>query len=255
MSTGISTLLSQIAERCEPRVAWCSCDERLEGPELLFWRTSPRHSARASPASARACDPHRQPFHQIAALTNEVMETSAEDTLLIVDDVQELPSPTAQALGALIGAMPPSVSLAIATRGPAPFPRRSFGGRRLLVLGDDDLALGDAEAVQLLREIGAGLQGSDISRILDQSEGWVTGVILGAQSPARSGARRGRESTEVFGYFADELLDRQTPAVSDFLLRAGVVRFTPALAAAVVGNDEAPSSSSAWSMGTSSAPR
>lgn len=237
---GKSTLLSQVAERCEQPVAWCSCDERLEGPELLLAHIAAA-LGKGIAGFGTGLELTGRPFDQVAALANEVAQTIDDDTLLVVDDVQELQPPTARALGALVAAMPHNVSLAIATRGALPFPRRSFGARRLLVLGEDDLALDDEEAMQLLREIGADLQASDARRIVEQSEGWVTGVILGAQSPARSVAWRGRENAEVFGYFADELLDRQPPEVRDFLLRTGVVdRFSPALAAAITGNDEAP---------------
>jgi DNA-binding SARP family transcriptional activator len=237
---GKSTLLTQLVARCGRRVAWCSCDERLETPELLFAHVAAGLGDGIAGFGARLSLAGSPP-DQVAALTNEVVETVADEIVLVVDDAHELPPPTAEALGVMMSAMPPSVALAIATRGPLPFPRRSFGTRRLVVLGEDDLALGDAEAVELLRAIGADIAGDDARRIVEQSEGWVTGVILGAQSPARPGPRRGGEAPEVFGYFADELLDRQTPDVRDFLLHTGVVdRFCPALAAAITRNDEAP---------------
>src|SRR6185437_9908439 len=93
------------------------------------------------------------PVDQVAALSNEVVETITDDFVIVLDDAHTLGESTAaEALGLLVKDLPPNAHLAVASRRKLPFPR--LGGGSACGLDEDALALSREESALLLRSLG-----------------------------------------------------------------------------------------------------
>lgn len=229
---GKTTLLRLVADRIDWPWVWCSCDERLSDGALLlrhleagFAKSYPGFGARlGADASAR---------EQVDEFCNEVVETVGEDVLVVLDDVHLLPDAAIGVVDALVRDLPAVAHLMLAGREPMPIGLGRLRPGNLVQLGELDLAFSEEESAILLQSVGSGLEPEEISRLHGEVEGWPAGLIMAAQSG--SGAAGGG-----FEYLAEEILLRQPEDLQEFLLSSSVLdRFTPSLAAAVTGRDDA----------------
>jgi DNA-binding SARP family transcriptional activator/tetratricopeptide (TPR) repeat protein len=108
-------------------------------------------------------------------------------------------------------------------------------------VGERRLALSEHESVELLRFANPVLADASVADLSRRCEGWLAGLLLAAQAggvvPDRVELGRGGPHA---GYLVEEVLGHQDPRVQEFLLRTSVLeRFTPRIAAAVAGCDDA----------------
>ncbi|MCB0153614.1 MAG: tetratricopeptide repeat protein, partial [Anaerolineae bacterium] len=222
-----------------PQVAWLSLDEGDNDPaRFLRYVVAALQTIQPGLGEAALAMLRGQPQNDVervkAALTtllNEVASLS-NPLVLVLDDyhlIQHLP--THELLAFLPEHLPPAFHLLIAgrTEPPLPLARLRVQGR-LLELGSTDLRFTATEAATLLNQImGLDLSPTDLATLERRTEGWVAGLQLAALSmrdrhdvsafiASFSGSHR-----YVIDYLAEEVLNRQTPAIQQFLLQTSIL--------------------------------
>ncbi len=232
---GKTTLLTQAIARVEQPSVWCSCDERLTHPALLVAYLA-AGIERAFPGFGADLHLKGSPEAQVIALSNEIVTTIPEDFILALDDVHLLPPQTAATVILLLADLPVNVHVAATSRAPLPATNGRARSGRVLTIGVDDLALSDVEAAELVRRSGRPINDAALTELHRVTEGWMTGVLLAAQSQQTMDQGRGGH----FDYLAHEVFEAQDRDLREFLLDTAVLgRFTPAVAAAVTARDDA----------------
>ena len=101
--------------------------------------------------------------------------------------------------------------------------------QELVELREADLSFSAEETHAILSGFGLGLSEGDLAAVYRRSEGSVAGLQMAAisikQSPDASSAASRVELNRhsVAGFFLDEVLYRQPPAVVDFMLATSVL--------------------------------
>lgn len=229
--------------------AWVSLDERDNDP-VTFWtyvvaalRTALGRDFGVG--SSTLLQSSQAPIDAvIATLLNELV-TVHTDVILVLDDYQVISTPEIhESIALLLERLPPGMRVVIATRADPPLPlgRLRVGGRLVEVRASDLRFTADETAAYLERAAGATLSAGDVAALADRTEGWVAALQLAALS------MRGRDDISSFiaefagddryivDYLAEEVLDRQTDDVRQFLLRTSILdRLNGSLCDAVTG--------------------
>ena len=202
---GKTVLLREWAERDRRPFAWVVVDER------------DNHGARLSA--------------KVAYALATVQADGAEDPLvLVLDDLHLLHrAPALASLNAIVGNLPPEVTLALASRSRIALPIARLREQRLVTeLGPRDLAMTRSEAALLLRLAGVELEPEAVETLLRRTEGWPAGLSLAALAlgerpgPAAPG-RFGGEDRLVADYLRDEVLGDLPAEQLDFVTRTSVL--------------------------------
>ncbi len=232
---GKTELRAQALARVEVPAIWCSCDARMTDSATLLAHLAEGISG-SFPGFGAHLDLRDNLDAQVAALSNEVAETISEDFILALDDIHTLPTAPGEALGALVRDLPPFVHLAMAGRAPLPFAPRGPRVGRVLEVGEREMALGREEAHELLSGAGPARL---IDELYDTTEGWVTGLILGAQVGVTRSRGGSLQAEGLFDYLAEEVLAGQPRELAEFLEATAVLdRFTPEVAGALSGRSD-----------------
>jgi LuxR family transcriptional regulator, maltose regulon positive regulatory protein len=235
---GKSTAVAQALKETRHPGAWLSCDERIGGAPDLLAHVMAAVASRIPGFGSRLTLDGGVPA-QVAAVCNELLATLPDDLVLVLDDVHLLDPEATSALEGLLRDAPPAAHFVVVGRGPLRFPLGKLRAGRLTAITDADLTLGADEVAALWRAGGGGDDDGVIERVFTRTEGWVTGVLLAAQSGDVDFARD-RNTDQLFGYLAEEVLAVQRPEVQDFLLHTAVLeRFSPSLAQRLTGQPTA----------------
>ena len=231
---GKSTVVAQALGANPLMDVWVSCDERLGGSPDLLAHIAAGIETRVPGFGTRLAF-EGPPIHQVESLCNELVATTPDDLVLVLDDVHLLDAEATESVAQLVRDLPPSVHLVLVGRAPLPFPLGKLRAGQLLAVTEADLALTEEELAALWK-VGGGADDSEtLSRVRERTEGWVTGVILAAQA-GDAGFQRRADSGQLFEYLAEEVLVAQRREVQDFLLQTAVLeRFSPKLARAATG--------------------
>ena len=174
---------------------------------------------------------------------------AARPVVLVLDDFHLVTHPpTLRELDELLPRLPPTVHLVVASRSDPPLSveRLRVAGAQLQVRASD-LAFTSGEVQRLVSRAGVvGLDADDIGLLLTRTEGWVAGIRLallsmrGSNDSSAVVERLTQDDSPVAAYLVEQVLERLEPGLRQFVLDTSVVeRFTPALAAAVTGRDDA----------------
>jgi ATP/maltotriose-dependent transcriptional regulator MalT len=148
----------------------------------------------------------------------------------------------------LLEHLPPQLSLVIVTRADPPLPLASLrADGDLLEVRAADLRFTADEAVEYLNgAMELTLTTADVDVLEARTEGWIAALQLAALSmqgrddPGSFISEFAGDDRFILDYLADEVLDRQTARVRDFLLDTSLLsRLTGSLCAAVTGQDDA----------------
>jgi len=169
----------------------------------------------------------------------EAMGAVGEPFVLVLDDVHHL-NPSRAALGlmdAMLEAMPVDASLIAAGREVLEVSLAKLMAQESLAgMGPQDLSLTEEELRALAAQRGASaLSDRDFLRILEDTRGWLAGVLL-------SGVLQGRKTAGpidpmrplVHDYLASVVLNRQPEVLRSFLLDSSVLPFMTAEASDIV---------------------
>lgn len=180
----------------------------------------------------------------IAHLVN-VLAEAPDDFVLILDDYHVLTHPLVHAaLALLIQRLPPQAHVLIASRVAPPLPLAQFRVRgQLHEVRADDLRFTLDEAESLFQQqLGQPPSAEWLHALHARTEGWAAGLHLAAlalqAAPPGEAALRAFTGSHrhVVDYFAEQVLEQQTPEAQTFLLETAVLqRLTAGLCEAVTG--------------------
>lgn len=247
---GKTTLLSEwIANKnLHARIAWVSLDKGDNDP-VLFWSYVISAVQSVDPdlgvdVLATLQSPQPPPIDSLLTdLINEIAVAS-RPVILIFDDFHLITAQINEQVALLLDNLPPHVHLVISSRADPPWTLAQLRARgEILELRAEDLRFTQQEVSSFLNEtMDLGLSVENISALDTRTEGWIAGLRLAAIS------MRGRDASAfinafsgshrfVLDYLVEEVLDRQTEEVREFLLRTSILdRLTPTLCDAVTKN-------------------
>ncbi|MDQ2713838.1 MAG: LuxR C-terminal-related transcriptional regulator, partial [Chloroflexota bacterium] len=181
----------------------------------------------------------------LTALIN-ALATMPQDVALVLDDYHVITTPTIhEALGFLLGHLPPRMHLIIISRSEPPLPLAHLRAQgQLTELHAADLRFTDAEVAVFLNQVmGLALSSSEIAALEARTEGWVAGLQLAALAMQGRADRQDFISAftgshrYVVEYLAAEVFQRQPAHIQNFLLSTAILeRFTGSLCDAVTGH-------------------
>jgi LuxR family maltose regulon positive regulatory protein len=236
---GKSTLLSDWLASCAIPVAWLSLEPQDNEPARFLSYLL---------AALQSYDPHlgtiRQVLHHplqpppmetvLTLLINDLIgrAPAQEHAVLVLDNFQVVTLESIHdALTFLLEHLPPQVHLVLATREDPPLPLAQLRGRDdLLEIRASDLRFTQEEATTFLVEtMGLPLSTQESALLHARTEGWITGLQLAAFS------LQGRDDPESFitafsgshhyvvDYLLEEVLNRQSEVIQDFLLQTCIL--------------------------------
>ena len=179
-------------------------------------------------SSFGARDPHR-----LARLLAEELRELGEVVPIFLDNYHRLPPecPVDQLISQVLREAGDELHLVVATRGAAPgaATRLLAEGRALKVAGED-LSLRTDQLEQILKDRRVDLDSADRARLLAQTSGWATGVLLAARVIAEGRAGETSRFVEelsthpdLFAYVASELLSGESDETIGVLENAALL--------------------------------
>jgi LuxR family maltose regulon positive regulatory protein len=236
---GKTTLLAQWAKKDARPVGWVTVDPRDNDP-IVFLRHLGAALHGAGVARPSDLEPLRAPRSSIwcAAVPRlaSALAAASEPLLLILDDAHHLCSDdSVEALSAIVEHVPDGSTLALGGRTRPRIATATLrAGGRLLELGAADLELSRGEAVSLLHGAGADVGDGEATDLVDQTEGWATGLQLAALARHEQ-APFGGDHRYVVDFFRSELVPQLGPERMRFLRRtSGLEQLSGALCDAVL---------------------
>ena len=166
-----------------------------------------------------------------ATLINDMLAWEGRG-VLVLDDLQVIQDRfSLRVLEQLLTNLPRSLHLILLTREDPPLPlARWRAHNQLTEIRAADLRFTDREAEQFLNEVlGLALSAADVAALEDRTEGWIVGLQLAALSvrdrsdrssfiAALSGSHR-----YILSYLTEEVLDRQSEEIRQFLLDTAIL--------------------------------
>lgn len=236
----------------EPTTAWLSLDPRDDEPER-FWSYVLAALGGVAPdvssETAALLHARQVPLETVVATLINDLETAACDLALVLDDYHVIHDPAIhESVAFLLEHLPPQIRLVIATRADPPLPLASLrADGDLLEVRAADLRFTAEEAATYLNDaMDLTLTAADVGVLEARTEGWIAALQLAALSmqgradPSSFIDAFAGDDRFILDYLADEVLERQTPEVRDFLLDTSILsRLSGPLCAAVTGQPDA----------------
>ena len=168
------------------------------------------------------------------------------EVILVLDDYHLIQNKQIHAaLQYFLDRAPAYIHLILLTRSDPPLElaRLRVSGQ-LVELRMDDLRFSMQEAGNFLeRSAGVKIGPEDVISLNSRAEGWIAGLqmaaisLRGAKDPSAFIAAFAGSHRYVFDYLIEQVLDRQTPEVREFLLRTSILdRLSAPLCDAVIGS-------------------
>ncbi len=250
--SGKTTLLSEwhAAPQEERPFAWVSLDSSDNDPVRFYecviaaLRTiDPEIGEEALPALSAPT-----PLTEVVlpSLIND-LAANGRPVVVVLDDYHAITNEAVhESIGYLLEHLPANVQLALASRHDPPLPLGRLRARgEMLDIRAADLCFTDEEAGALLgRTFGLDLDGHDVARLRDRTEGWAAGLQLAALSLRnRDDAHAfissfAGDDRQIVDYLGAEVLEGQPEEIRRFLLRTSVLeRLCESLCDAVTGEE------------------
>jgi LuxR family maltose regulon positive regulatory protein len=246
---GKTTLVTEWLRGLQIRSAWLSLDEADNDPArfLAYLIAALQQIDRRIGENTRAMLQSPQPLPPEVVLTALINEIANAPTLfiLVLDDYHVIEAlPIHQQFDFLVEHQPPQMHLVIVTREDPPLPLARLRARGQMVeIRQADLRFLPEECADFLQRVmGLNLSLDDIAALERRTEGWIAGLQLAALSmqgyddlPGFIEAFTG-SSHFVLDYLIEEVFERQSAEVQDFLLKTSILdRLTGPLCDAVAG--------------------
>ena len=160
---------------------------------------------------------------------------------IFIDDFHLLTDGRAAAfLCTLANRLPQSVHLIVASRDRFLPPEETVRlGRRLCLIGTDQLRLNHTELAVYAHRCGAQLSEAQIETLLYSSEGWFSAIYLNLRTLAERGALPDSRS-DIYAMFSAAMIDPLAPRQREFLAVMGLPdEFTVDMAREITGYEDA----------------
>jgi LuxR family maltose regulon positive regulatory protein len=213
---------------------WVSLDEADDDPHT-FW--SAVATAVIPVVDGRAAEALRRvaagavAVDDLPGATAAALHMAPDPIALVLDNLHEITSPQVHGgLARLVERPPPNLALLVTTRRDPPWPLARLRLAGLVAeVRAADLSFRADEAAELFAQLGVGLTGSQLERLVERTEGWPAGLRLvavhlrGADDVEAAVSAFSGEDHSVAGYLLTEVLDRESPEVISFLETISVV--------------------------------
>jgi LuxR family maltose regulon positive regulatory protein len=236
----------------EHTTAWLSLDPRDDDPERFWTYVLAALSAATADLSsdtAALLQGGGALLETVVATLINDLETASQDIVLVLDDYHVINDAAIHdSVAFLLDHLPPQISLVIATRADPPLPLAALrAAGDLLEVRAADLRFTAEEAAEFLNgPMDLTLTIADVGVLESRTEGWIAALQLAALSmqgrsdPGSFISEFAGDDRFILDYLADEVLDRQTTRVREFLLDTSLLsRLTGPLCAAVTGQEDA----------------
>jgi LuxR family maltose regulon positive regulatory protein len=185
----------------------------------------------------------------VGSLVNEIHAEIPDYFALVIDDFQLVSDfkEVTSLFTLLLRQLPENCHILLASRTTSlGLPVTEFMARgELEGLGNDDLKFTGHEIQELLRQNhNLDLPASEAERLAEQSEGWITAILLTTHTLwkglLRTLASAKGDDSQIFAYLAREVLQQQPPDVQEFLVGSSVLeRMSAPLCNELLGTDNA----------------
>ena len=192
-------------------------------------------------------DPGRDLYPLAATLTHEIYDTIPEYFVLILDDyhtVEDLDKIT-EFLDLFVSYVDENCHLILASRTLPALPNLSLlvARRQAAGLSIDELRFTPKEIQTLAQQnYGQKLMLQQAEELADQTEGWITGLLLTAaprwEYSHKQVALPGKVNVGLYDYLSRQVLEQQPASLRDFLLASSVLdELSPEMCMTVLGMD------------------
>ncbi|MBN1537716.1 MAG: hypothetical protein JW908_13345 [Anaerolineales bacterium] len=234
---GKTTILSEFISHLQLPVAWVSLDEGDNDP-IHFWTcliTSFQSILGNIGESALELFNTQQSLPDNTAPTILINDLAAhnQSMVLVLDDYHIIQSqPVHSGMQFLLDHLPNNLHIIVSTRHDPPWPMARFrASNQLTEIRAQDLRFSIEEATEFLNHtMGLNLSHEDIAALEDRTEGWAAGLQLAALSikgrsdaPAFIQAFTG-SNLYVAEYLVEEVIQRQSEAMREFLLQTSILK-------------------------------
>ena len=169
----------------------------------------------------------------MTAISNQIGQCKTQQVAIVLDDLHVISERSVlEVLDYLIDHLPPNLRIVLASRHDPPLglSRRRVRGE----LGEirlPDLSFTEDETGALVNQrLGLNLSSQEVNLLHARTEGWAAGLRLLATSFSQLPGNRTsvlqsgmQGSRRIFDFLADEVLDRQEPALRNFLLETSIL--------------------------------
>jgi LuxR family maltose regulon positive regulatory protein len=248
---GKTTLVTEWVCSLSREVAWLSVDEEDNDPKRLFTYliAALRQIGGEIGHAARSLlnAPQQPPAESIVTLLLNDLLAGSEEFILVLDDYHFIKARQVHdALAFLLDHQPPAMHLVLVTRHDPPLPLALLRARgQISEIRERDLRFTPEEASAFLRQtMGLSLTSEAVKALEARTEGWITGLQLAALALQEDPGSADAESfvagftgddRYVMDYLIAEVLQRQPPAMREFLRQTAILdRLSASLCNAVV---------------------
>jgi len=181
----------------------------------------------------------------IGLLVNELAELPGQ-LAIVLDEYQTVDAEdsVSQTLSLLLQYLPENAHLVLASRSvPALFLIQLAAHRKVAGIGSDMLRFTPEEVQAVLRGLGLHPPEEQVRQLTEEGEGWITGILLGAQAVWQEFmnflAETKGPSDRVYAYLTTEVLGFLPPEVRTFLRQAAILnRMEASLCNALLQRDD-----------------
>jgi ATP/maltotriose-dependent transcriptional regulator MalT/DNA-binding SARP family transcriptional activator len=187
------------------------------------------------------------------AIINDLYDHVQEHFALVLDDFHLIDSNLEinQFINRFVQVMDENCHLVIASRSLLSLPDLPLmvGRSQVKGLSFEELAFHPDEIITLLRNnYHQELSNQDAERIAEETEGWITALLLSAETTRHGLTDQGRAARaagiDLYDYLAQQVLNQQPPDMQDFLLRTSLLEeFNSSLCQQALGN---PAGEKSW---------
>ncbi len=231
---GKTSLLAEWAEADPRPFAWVALDRRDTDPVVLLrYVASAIHRVEPVPSAVfdALSGPGGSTWSKRVPRLGRALAEVDRPLVLALDDLHAVANPSCMdVLAELFDYVPSGSQFAIASREEPALPIGRWRAQGLVEeIRTAELRLDEQEAQSLLEAAGVELDASELSELIERTEGWPAGLYLaalsmraGAPSEASAAAFSGADRF-VADYFRDELLSRLPPDEARFLTQTSVL--------------------------------
>ena len=259
---GKTSLLVDVAHQLELPVCWYAIDA-LDSDLHRFVihfiaaiaQRFPDFGHRSLASQVHAASDSSDLDRLVRVLVNEIIEHIQEHFVIVLDDWHVVTDSTVMDfVNRFSQLVDENCHLVICSRNYVSLSDLSLMAGRGQVSGlvGADLAF-RADEIQafIAHNCGQSISMQEAEELAQVSEGWITGLLLSIQTMPQSLVQRLRlarvSGVNLYDYLARQVLDQQSPAVKDFLLRSSILEeFSADLCAEVLG-PAAYASGQSWS--------